>query len=205
MGFEPWQALIISMLTVTSAGQLSAIQTMILPGQYLAMLLSQLTINLRYAFMSVSLSQKVNEKFSGLKRWLLGFFMTDEIFAVASTENSVDPTFFFGLSVIPYIGWASGTLFGAMLGNVLPSMVMNALCIAIYGMFLAIVIPPSRKSRPVLAVVAVAAALHCAFTYLPFLSEIPSGISISICAILAALFGAFLFPIPDEEKEDEPL
>lgn len=201
MGFSWWQAVIISMLTVTSAGQLAGIQSMLVPGQYIAMLVSQLTINLRYAFMSVSLSQKANDKFSGIRRWLLGFFMTDEIFAVASAEDSVDPKFFLGLSVIPYVGWAGGTLVGALVGNVLPTIVMNALCIAIYGMFLAIVVPPARKSKAVLAVAALAAALHCAFYYLPFLATVPSGIAISVCAIVAALAGAFLFPLDETEKE----
>jgi len=201
MGFSPWQALIISMLTVTSAGQLAGIETMTVPGQYLTMLISQCTINLRYAFMSVSLSQKVTEKFSGIKRWLLAFFITDEIFAVASSEDSVDPAFFLGLSVIPYVGWAGGTLIGALLGNVLPAMVMDALCIAIYGMFLAIVVPPARKSKAVRTVVLLAVAIHCALTYLPILSKIPSGISISISAILAALAGAFFFPLPEDERE----
>lgn len=201
LGFSWWQAVVISMLTVTSAGQLAGIQSMLLPGQYIAMLVSQLTINLRYAFMSVSLSQKVNRKFGGIKRWLLGFFMTDEIFAVASAEDEVDPTFFLGLSVIPYLGWTGGTLVGALVGNVLPETVMNALCLAIYGMFLAIVVPPARKSRAVLAVVAIAAAIHCGFYYLPFLAKIPSGISISISAIAAALACAFLFPLADDERE----
>lgn len=202
MGFEWWQAVIISMTTVTSAGQLAGIGVMVTPGQYATMLISQATINVRYSFMSVSLSQKVSDKFNGWKRWLLGFFMTDEIFAVASAEKEVDPRFFFGLSVIPHAGWTLGTLFGALVGNVLPEMVMNALCLAIYGMFLAIVAPPARASKAVLAVVAISVALNCAFYYIPYLSSnVPSGISISICAIAAALAGALLFPVKDEEKE----
>lgn len=202
MGFEWWQAVIISMTTVTSAGQLAGIGVMVTPGQYATMLISQATINVRYSFMSVSLSQKVSDKFNGWKRWLLGFFMTDEIFAVASAEKEVDPRFFFGLSVIPHAGWTLGTLFGALVGNVLPEMVMNALCLAIYGMFLAIVAPPARASKAVLAVVAISVALNCAFYYVPYLSSnVPSGISISICAIAAALAGALLFPVKDEEKE----
>lgn len=202
MGFEWWQAVIISMTTVTSAGQLAGIGVMVTPGQYATMLISQATINVRYSFMSVSLSQKVSDKFNGWKRWLLGFFMTDEIFAVASAEKEVDPRFFFGLSVIPHAGWTLGTLFGALVGNVLPEMVMNALCLAIYGMFLAIVAPPARASKAVLAVVAISVALNCAFYYIPCLSSsVPSGISISICAIVAALAGALLFPVKDEEKE----
>jgi 4-azaleucine resistance transporter AzlC len=203
MGFAWWQAVIISMATVTSAGQLAGINVMVTPGQYATMLISQLTINVRYSFMSVSLSQKVSEKFSGWKRWLLGFFMTDEIFAVASTEDEVHPKFFLGLSVIPYLGWTFGTLIGALVGNILPEMVMSALCLAIYGMFLAIVAPPARKSKPVLAVVGIAVALNCAFYYIPALQQVPSGISISICAIVSAVAGAILFPIKSEESEGD--
>lgn len=203
MGFEWWQAVIISMTTVTSAGQLAGIGVMVNPGQYATMLISQLTINVRYSFMSMSLSQKVSESFGGLKRWLLGFFMTDEIFAVASAEDEVEPSFFLGLSVIPYLGWTLGTLIGAIIGNILPQMVMNALCLAIYGMFLAIVAPPARKSRAVLVVVGIAVALHCIFYYLPLLGKIPSGISISICSIAAAVAGALLFPLKNEEEDEK--
>lgn len=200
LGFEWWQAVIISMLTVTSAGQLAGINVMTQPGQFLTMLISQLTINLRYSFMSISLSQKVSAQFSGIKRWLLGFFMTDEIFAVASAEDEVTPRFFFGLSVIPYAGWTLGTLMGGLVGNILPEIVMSALCLAIYGMFLAIVLPPARSSKAVLTVVCVAVLLNCTFYYVPMIKEIPSGISISICAIAAALIGAALFPIPADKE-----
>jgi predicted branched-subunit amino acid permease len=203
MGFEWWQAALISMLTVTSAGQLAGIQVMVNPGQYLTMLISQLTINVRYSFMSISLSQKVSEKFRGIKRWLLGFFMTDEIFAVASAEDEVTPKFFFGLSVMPYIGWSMGTLLGGLIGNVLPEFILSALCLAIYGMFLAIVLPPARGSRAILIVVGIAVILNALFYYVPMMKEIPSGISISICAIAAALIGAALFPVPANSEGEQ--
>jgi 4-azaleucine resistance transporter AzlC len=201
-GFDWWQALLISMTTVTSAGQLAGIGIMVNPGQYIEMLISQLTINVRYSFMSVSLSQKVDAAFSGVKRWLLGFFMTDEIFAVASSEKEVNARFFSGLAIMPYLGWSLGTLLGGLLGNVLPEMVMNALCLAIYGMFLAIVAPVAKAERPVLIVVAAAVALHCLFYYAPYLRDIPSGITISLCAVAAALVGALLFPIADDQEEE---
>ncbi len=200
LGFEWWQAVIISALTLTSAGQLAGISIMVNPAQYLTMLISQLTINVRYSFMSVSLSQRVSPNFKGIKRWLLGFFITDEIFAVASTEKKLEPKFFLGLCVMPWIGWTLGTLLGGLIGNVLPPILISSLCIAIYGMFLAIIIPPAKKSRPILIVICIAGILHCLFYYLPILRDIPSGISISICAILAAIIGALLFPI-DTSKE----
>ena len=200
-GFEWWQALMISMLTLTSAGQLAGISIMINPARYVEMLVSQLTINIRYSFMSVSLSQKVDDGFSGIKRWLLGFFMTDEIFAVSSAQNVVSARFFAGLSVAPYIGWTLGTLFGSLLGNVLPDLVMNSLCIAIYGMFVAIVAPESKKSLKMLSVVAIAVAVSCLLYYLPLFDFISSGVSVSISAVVAAIFGALLFPIKEGDDE----
>jgi predicted branched-subunit amino acid permease len=103
---------------------------------------------------------------------------------------------------MPYLGWSLGTLLGGLLGNVLPEMVMNALCLAIYGMFLAIVAPVAKAERPVLIVVAAAVALHCLFYYTPYLRDIPSGITISLCAVAAALVGALLFPIADDQEEE---
>ncbi|MBQ8794951.1 MAG: AzlC family ABC transporter permease [Clostridia bacterium] len=200
LGFEWWQAVLISMTNLTSAGQLAGIGIMIHPAQYLDMLLSQLTINIRYSFMSVSLSQKVTPQFSGIKRWILGFFMTDEIFAVASNEKEVSVKFFSGLTIFPYIGWTLGTLLGSVLGNVLPAVIMNALCIAIYGMFVAIVVPSAKESKSLLLVVGVAILLSCLFYYLPVLNTISSGIAVCICAIVSAVLGAIFFPVKEEEN-----
>ena len=197
-GFAWWQAVLISMLTVTSAGQFAGINTMVHPGQYVAMLVSQLTINVRYSMMSVSLSQKVDKGFGKLWRWLFGFFITDEIFAVAAAEKSVTKPFMSGLAIAPYIGWTLGTLTGALVGNILPQRLMNALCIALYGMFVAIVTPVAKKEKPVLLVVAIAAALSCLFTFLPGLNAVPSGISVSLCAIAAAAAVAVISPIKED-------
>ena len=201
-GFYWWQALIISMTTLTSAGQLAGIGIMVHPGQYIQMLISQLTINIRYSFMSISLSQKVTPQFKGIKRWIMGFFMTDEIFAVASAQNEVSTAFFGGLAVAPYFGWTFGTLFGSILGNVLPESIMNALCIAIYGMFVAIIAPVAKRSWKLFCVIGTAILLSCIFYYVPCLSSVSSGISISICAIASAVFGAILFPKEDMAENE---
>ena len=185
-GFHWWQAVLISMTTVTSAGQFAGITTMLLPGQYLEMLVAQLTINIRYSFMSVALSQKTAPEFRGIYRWILGFMMTDEIFAVASTEETITRSYFSGLSTIPYLGWTFGTLIGALSGNILPTQVMSALSLAIYGMFVAIVVPEMKKENKVCIVVILAIIFSCMFHYLPGLDRISQGFSISISAILAA-------------------
>ncbi len=204
-GLYWWQAVLISMSTVTSAGQFAGIGIMVHPGQYIEMFIAQLTINIRYSFMSISLSQKADAKFSGISRWILGFMMTDEIFAVASQEKELKRSFFAGLSVLPYLGWSVGTLAGAVLGNVLPQFVMSALSLAIYGMFVAIVIPELKKSKAVAVVVFLAILFSCLFYYLPGLKNVSSGFSISICAIMAALAGAALFPLKDAQEDEEAM
>lgn len=197
-GLTWWESLIISMLTVTSAGQFAGITIMTSPGHYLEMLISQCTINIRYSFMSISLSQKVSEKFKGIWRFIFGFMITDEIFAVASAKKTVSRSFFAGLCVLPYIGWSTGTLIGALLGNVLPHSLMSALGLAIYGMFVAIVVPDMKKGKSITIVVVTALILSCIFTYAPVLKNISAGLSISICAILAAGIGAICFPINED-------
>ena len=202
-GLSWWQALVISMATVTSAGQFAGIGVMMYPGQYLEMLISQLTINVRYSFMSISLSQKTDEMFKGIYRWLFGFMMTDEIFAVASAEKEVSRAFFAGLATIPYIGWSMGTLIGALLGNVLPQQLMSALSLAIYGMFVAIVVPGIKEGKAVVVVVVFALILSSLFYYVPYLAQVSSGLSVSICAIAAALMGAVLFPVKEDGNDGE--
>jgi len=193
-----WQAVLISLTCLTSAGQLAGIGIMVMPGHYLEMLISQLTINVRYSFMSVSLAQKVEKPFKGIYRWLLGFIMTDEIYAVAVSKKEVTRGFFAGLGILPIIGWTGGTLLGVLIGSVLPDRLLSALSIAIYAMFIAIVMPEVKKSRAIAAVAALAVVLSCAFTYIPVLKQVPAGISISICAIVAALAGAVAFPVEEE-------
>ena len=204
-GLSWWQAVIISMATLTSAGQLSAIGTMALPGQYAAMLVSQLTINLRYSFMAMSLSQKTSSKFRGVWRWILGFFLTDEIFAVASTKrHKVGVKYFAGLASAPYVGWTLGTLLGALAGTLLPDVVRNCLGLMLYGMFIAIIIPPARRERGVLFAVCVAVGLSCLFHYVPFFSFLSGGFALIISAVVAAALAAWLFPVASP-KEDLPV
>ena len=197
-GLYWWQAAIISLTVLTSAGQLAAIQIMPLPGQYLNLFISQATINIRYSFMSISLSQKLDSNFKGIYKWLLGFFITDEIFAaLIQQHNNVKRIFMLGVVTLPYFGWAIGTIGGALLGSVLPTVLLNALSIAIYGMFIAIIIPCVKKSSKTLKVVIFSIVLSLLFYFVPGLNQISSGLSVSICAILAATLGAILFPIKE--------
>ena len=168
------------------------------------MILTQCVINMRYALMSVSLSQKVDATVRLRDRFLIAFGNTDEVFAVASGQpGKVGRYYLFGLIVAPYIGWSSGTLLGSIASGLLPASVMAALGIAIYGMFVAIVIPPAKKNRAVALVLGGAVALACAFRYLPLLNRVSGGFVIIICAVTAAALGAVFAPIKDEETEGD--
>ncbi len=199
LGLHSWQALLISMLTLTSAGQLAAINIMVNPGRYFEMVISQLTINVRYAFMGIVLSQKTDSKVKGIIKWLLAFFITDEIFGVASSKENVTRSYLFGLSTLPYFGWALGTLLGTLIGSVVPTFIMNALCLAIYGMFIAIICPVAKTNKSVLIAVIISSIFSILFFYVPIICTIPSGIAISLSAILAALICAISFPLKDGE------
>ena len=186
------------MTNVTSAGQFAGIQTMMLPGRYLEMLISQMTINARYSFMSIALSQKLDERFKGIWRWILGFFVTDEIFAVAISEEKVSRSFFAGLATLPYLGWSIGTALGAIMGNVLPQRVLSALGLALYGMFVAIVVPVMKTEKAVILAVVIAAAISCAFTFIPLLSGVSTGLVVTIAAIISAAVVSIIKPVEDE-------
>lgn len=206
LGLTPLQAVLISLLNVTSAGQLAGLQLMVGGAGLPEMALTQLTINLRYALMSISLSQKLDDSMTTPHRLLLSFCNTDEVFAVASSQRSkVGRAYLYGLTNGPFVGWVLGTALGALAGGLLPKAVTDALGIAIYGMFIAIVLPPARAMREVRVVVLIAVAMSCLITFLPALSFISDGFRIIICAVTASALGAWLLPPPlkDEDEEQE--
>ena len=202
-GIPIWAAVMISMTNLTSAGQFAGLDVIAAGGSLAEMGLVQLVINLRYALMSLSVSQKFDRQVTTVHRLCIAFFNTDEIFAVESCQpDLIGRRFCYGLAVAPYIGWAGGTALGAVAGSLLPGSVQSALGIAIYGMFLAILIPPAKKSRPVCIVVLTAVALSCLFKWVPLLNRLSSGFVIIICTVAAAALGAILFPVRTGEREE---
>ena len=199
LGLTTLQAVLISMTNLTSAGQVAALPLIVGGAPLAEMALTQLTINLRYALMSLSLSRKLDGTMTTGRRMFFSFANTDEVFAVASGQpGKVGKSYLFGLMVLPWIGWSLGTLLGSVAGTLLPEFVRNALGIALYGMFLAIILPPAREKKPVRFVVVIAVALSLGFHYLPALKEISSGFAIILCAVTAAALGAWLFPVKEE-------
>ena len=192
-GLSVSEAVLISMTNVTSAGQLSAVPIIAMGGSFLELALTQCIINLRYSLMSVSLSQKFDRSIRLLDRFLLAFVNTDEVFAVASSKpHKVSRRYMYGLILTPYLGWSLGTLVGALAGDIFPPMLTSALGVAIYGMFIAIVLPASKKSRSTALCVLLAIALSCLFRFTPGLSKVPTGFTIILCAVAASAVFALI-------------
>ena len=204
-GVYPIQAVLISFFNVTSAGQLAGLQLMAAGGSLTELALTELTINLRYALMSLSLSQKLDETMTTPHRLLLSFCDRDEAFVVASQQpGKVGKAYLYGLTNGPFTAagrWAPR--WERWQAGFLPKSVTDALGIAIYGMFIAIVLPPFRKSRQVRFVVLIAVAMSCMFEFLSFFSFISGGFRIILCAVTASALGAWLMPVPPDASQDE--
>jgi 4-azaleucine resistance transporter AzlC len=203
-GLSILQAVLISLTNLTSAGQLAAVPIMVGGGTIIELILSQLVINSRYSLMSISLSQKLGKSVKLADRFLIAFGNTDEIFAVASSnKDKVGKKYMLGLILTPVIGWVTGTLTGAVAGNILPRIVTSALGVAIYGMFIAIVVPVIKEEKATALCVATAIVLSCIFYYAPVLKEIPTGFTVIICAVISSALFAFIKPVTVEEIKEE--
>ncbi len=196
-GLSVFQSSVISASNLTSAGQAAGVEIIAAGGALLEMILVQLTINIRYSLMALSLSQKLDKSFTTPHRLLASYGITDEIFAVCSAQRgALTPAYMYGMILISAVGWVLGTFLGASAGELLPPSVTSAMGIVLYGMFIAIIIPPSRKRKSILFVTIAAALLSIFFRYV--LTFISGGFAMMICAIAAAALGAWLFPVPDE-------
>ena len=198
-GQLPWYVILLfSMSNFTSAGQAAGSSLMVQGAPLPEMGLTVLLINLRYMLMSLSLSQKM-QKVPWYKRMVLANGVTDEIFFLAAQQQgNVSGSFFVGLAFGPYMGWVGGTLAGVLLGSVLPPALTSALGISLYAMFVAIIVPPAKKSRSIAITVLIAVAFACLLRYLPLLRDIPSGWALIIAALAAASLAALLFPVDEE-------
>ncbi|MBR3750644.1 MAG: AzlC family ABC transporter permease [Clostridia bacterium] len=199
LGISVLDAVLISVSNLTSAGQAAGVEIIAAAGGLVEMLLTQLVINIRYALMGFSLSQRLDDSFTTPKRLLLSFGITDEVFAVASAQRVLSARYMAGLITLPIIGWSLGTLLGATAGSLLPEDIASAMGIVLYGMFLAIIVPPARKEKSVLAVVLIAAACSVIFKYL--FTFVSGGFAIILSAIIAAVIGAALFPVKEEDEQ----
>ena len=199
-GLKALDATLISASNLTSAGQFAGLTLIVAMGTLWEMIVTQIVINSRYSLMSLALSQRMGERIGFFPRLFIAFFNTDEIFALAMARpKPLTVPFLLGLGTLPFFGWTGGTLMGALAGSVLPQDIRAALGVMLYGMFIAIVVPPAKQEKPVLITVILALILSCLFSWVPALQAVSAGISIVICTVAAAAIAAVLFPTEEEE------
>ena len=202
IGMTPLQSVMTSLLNVTSAGQFSALSIIAAQGSYFELIILQFIINLRYMLMSAALSQKLDPELSTGYRLGISYGVTDEIFGVSVLKKGkLYPLYSYGLIFISVFGWVLGTLLGAMAGQIMPHRLISCLELAIYGMFIAIIVPDTRKSSAVMAVVATAMVLSTVFTYAPLVCSISSGFRIIIVTVVVAAAASLIAPIKEGEDE----
>lgn len=199
-GLTILEAVVLSLTNLTSAGQFAGLGIITAGSSLVEMALAQLIINLRYCLMSCSLSQKLDSKMPHFHRFLMAYGVTDEIFGVSVCKNGIlSPYFSYGLMAMAVPGWTIGTLLGAVSGSLLPTRLLSALNVALYGMFLAVIIPPAREKKVLRLVIPVSMSLSFLFTLIPVLKDISSGFKIIILTFIMAGAAAYLFPVKEEE------
>ncbi len=191
-----------SLLNVASAGEYAGTQVILSSGSYFQMILMTAVANARYMLMSCSLSQKLDPQTKTKHRLFIGYAVTDELFGIAySRDGYLNPFYFYGGMSASILPWASGTSCGIIMGNILPSSIVSALSVALYGMFLAIIIPPSRKNHVILILVLISFLASYICTVIPLLSQISSGTRIILLTVFISSIAAIIKPIQEEEHD----
>lgn len=195
-------ATLISVTNFTSSGQFAGLNLMLAQASYFEVALTLLMINARYFLMSLSLSQKIDRHMNALERMIVSFCISDETFALASLE--VKPITFkwmSGFLLGPFLGWSLGALAGELVVGLLPSAIQGAMGIALYGMFIAIIVPASKHALSVAVVVLMASLVHIILTYVPFFQFMSAGFKLISATLIASFCGAKLFPREVSDNE----
>ncbi len=202
-GLTAIQTFLATLLTNASAGGYAGFLVIEENEPYINMALTMLVVNIRYLLMSCALSQKFSPKTSFVHRLLVGFDITDEIFGISmAVKGPLNPCYNYGAMTVSIPCWATGAALGVVMGDVLPASVVSALGVGLFGMFLAIIVPPARKNKIIAGVVITAFALSFAFSKIPYLCTLSEGTRVIILTVVIALAAAILFPVKEEETDE---
>lgn len=201
-GLTAFQAMLTSLLNNASAGEFAAFTLIGAGAGYLEVALMTLVTNARYLLMSCALSQKIDPATPLLPRLVIGFDVTDEIFGVSvAFPGKLNPFYTYGVMLVALPGWALGTYFGVLMGNALPVRLVSALSVSLYGMFIAIIIPPARKNRVIAALVAASMILSWLFATVEIFHFLSEGARVILLTVAISAFAAWKFPIREEVSE----
>ena len=199
-GFTSFQALLMSLFNNASAGEFAAFTLIAAGAGYLEVALMTLVSNARYLLMSCALSQKFAPSVPVYHRMLVGFDVTDEIFGVSiAYPGKLNPWYSYGVMLLALPGWAVGTYFGVLMGNILPLRLVSALSVALYGMFIAVFVPPARKEKVIAALVVISMFLSWLFSAVDFFGFMTEGTRVIFLTVAISAIAALLFPVKDEE------
>jgi len=199
VGLSPLQGFLASITCLASAGQYAGFTVIGTGAPYYVIAVITLVANARYLLMSTALSQKIDPKRSFLHRFGVAWFVTDEIFAIEMRQKgSLNPFYTYGAGAFAAPMWAAGTAIGIMAGNLMPVRIVSALSVALFGMFLAVIIPPAKTDRIILGLVAISFAASYLASVLPWIGGLSSGTRIILLTIVLASAAAVLFPHPEE-------
>jgi predicted branched-subunit amino acid permease len=203
-GLNPFQGFLSSLLENASAGEYILFTLIGAGASYTEVFVMTLIANARYLLMSCALSQHFSPDTPWYHRIFVGFDLTDELFGIAiSRPDYLEPVYMYGAFLMALPAWSTGTALGIIAGNILPADVVSALSVALFGMFIAIIIPPAKRDRIILALIIISFILSFIFNFAPYISSISSGTRTIILTLLIAGGAALLFPVKDEDTEVE--
>lgn len=202
-GLTALQAMLASFTLNASAGEFAGFTLIAAGASYLEVAIMEFVANARYLLMSCALSQKIPSDTPLLHRLIIGYDVTDEIFGISiAVPGKLNPFYTFGAIAIAVPGWSIGTYLGVVMGNILPANIVSALSVGLYGMFIAIIIPPARKSNIIAGIVAVSMAASFAFAKLPLVSNISSGVRTILLTVMISALAAYFFPVKEESSDE---
>jgi predicted branched-subunit amino acid permease len=199
-GLTPVQGFFISLLNNASAGEYAGVAMIAAHASYLETALMVIAANARYMLMSTAFSQKFSEKTAMIHRWIIGFVLTDELFALGIRQKGyLEPKYYYGMMSVAMPGWAFGTMFGVIFGALLPTRIVSALSVALFGMFLAVIIPPARTNKVIRNVVLIGFLSSFLFTLIPLIKDLSEGVRMITLTVVIASAAAWLNPVKEEE------
>ena len=202
-GLTPWQGFVTSAVNIASAGEFAGFTVIAAQAPYLEIAVLTLVAKARYFLMATALTQRFAPETSLLHRLAVSFGVTDEIFGITVARGgALNPYYHYGAMAISVPAWAAGTSAGILAGGILPAAVVSALSVALYGMFVWVVLPAAKRSRPIGRMVLASCVLSLAATYAPVTSELSGGTRTILLTLLIAGVGAALFPIDTEQEND---
>ena len=203
-GLSAWQGFVTSAVNIASAGEYAGFTVIAANAPYLEIAVLTLVANARYFLMSAALTQRFAPDTPLLHRLAVSFGVTDEVFGITVARGGmVQPYYNYGALAISVPAWSAGTSAGILAGGILPAAAVSALSVALYGMFVWVILPPAKKSRPIAGMVLASFLLSLAATYAPLTSELSGGTRTIILTLLIAGVGAALFPVHEEQEEND--